>query len=910
MINNAILEGYLNCKYKPFLILSGRQGIKNEYEIMQSELLEKYKSDFKKGIIKKYGEKSIIDDFEFSRSVRKKGIHFSFDINIKNSDFDITFDAIQIVNGKIFPILLVSDEKVYKKEKMILSSKCLILKRIFGLNNEEAKIYFGNDFKTIKIKLNYFLSETTRFLEDLEKIYKKVSEPLPYKHDHCKICEFEEFCYSKLIEKDDLSLLSSIREREKLGYEKKGIFTVKQLSYTFNPKKRGKRVKTKETPYYSSLKALALRDNKVYLYDKLEMPAAKTKVFIDVEGNSDGSSVYLIGIHIFDNDNIKTHSLWADNLYGEKALFMEFLSILGKLNDAHIFYYGKYELKIFKRIISTLKINKEISDLLLYKSTNILDVIYKNIYFPTYSNSLKDIGKYLGCSWSIINSSGIQSIVWRRKWDMSKDLTLKKRLIEYNSEDCVALKIITDFIYKIFSKESYGDEESKNISLVKDIKDNEDKPWLDKKFVSEDIEVITKCAYFEYQRNKIFFRTNENIKKIKRQKPVITKKKYKSNKIINYYPKRCFKCHNSSKYCDRHKLSCRTCFDLHISPYGIKKNIISAYDYPYICKRYVTEKDPSNPIRFPKFGHNLISWAMHQHVAYQISMENIARIALDYFGLPLDNRQIWRFKIAAARYYKDTYEEILNKIIGGNFVHVDETKVNFQKGSGYVWVFTNMEQVYYLYRPTRKSYFLHPLLKDFKGILISDFYSGYDSLNCNQQKCLIHLIRDLNNALLKNPQDDELKEIVVDFGGLLRKIMNTVDKHGLKKKFLHKHKTPVNIFFNKLKKNNLNSETADKFKKRFLAYQNELFTFLEFDNIPWNNNNAEHAIKHFAKYRSDVNGRLSAQGSEAYLILLSIYQTCKYKGVNFLDFLLSREKDIDLFIERCKNKKYRSKIRQ
>ena len=89
------------------------------------------------------------------------------------------------------------------------------------------------------------------------------------------------------------------------------------------------------------------------------MPTAKTKVFIDMEGNSDGSSVYLIGIHIFDNDNIKIHSLWADNLYDKKAIFMEFLSILDKLNDAHIFYYGKYELKIFKRIISTLKINKK-----------------------------------------------------------------------------------------------------------------------------------------------------------------------------------------------------------------------------------------------------------------------------------------------------------------------------------------------------------------------------------------------------------------------------------------------------------------------------------------------------------------------------------------------------------------------
>jgi hypothetical protein len=36
-------------------------------------------------------------------------------------------------------------------------------------------------------------------------------------------------------------------------------------------------------------------------------------------------------------------------------------------------------------------------------------------------------------------------------------------------------------------------------------------------------------------------------------------------------------------------------------------------------------------------------------------------------------------------------------------------------------------------------------------------------------------------------------------------------------------------------------------------YSRELFTFLDYDGIPWNNNNAEHAIKYFAKYRRPVN---------------------------------------------------------
>src|SRR5262245_19066025 len=40
-----------------------------------------------------------------------------------------------------------------------------------------------------------------------------------------------------------------------------------------------------------------------------------------------------------------------------------------------------------------------------------------------------------------------------------------------------------------------------------------------------------------------------------------------------------------------------------------------------------------------------------------------------------------------------------------------------------------------------------------------------------------------------------------------------------------------------------------------------------------------------------------------YLLLLSICQTCHYKGVSFLKFLLSRERDVDAFSDRPHRKR-------
>jgi len=43
---------------------------------------------------------------------------------------------------------------------------------------------------------------------------------------------------------------------------------------------------------------------------------------------------------------------------------------------------------------------------------------------------------------------------------------------------------------------------------------------------------------------------------------------------------------------------------------------------------------------------------------------------------------------------------------------------------------------------------------------------------------------------------------------------------------------------------------------------------------------------------------MGEDGLSDYLVLLSIYQTCKYRGVSFLKFLLSREDDVDEYCRR------------
>ena len=132
-----------------------------------------------------------------------------------------------------------------------------------------------------------------------------------------------------------------------------------------------------------------------------------------------------------------------------------------------------------------------------------------------------------------------------------------------------------------------------------------------------------------------------------------------------------------------------------------------------------------------------------------------------------------------------------------------------------------------------------------------------------------------------------------EFGSLLRTIIQTVDRYGLKRRNLRKHKPVVLRFLDSVASRDFSSELADKYKKRFQKSGSKMFTFLDHDGVPWNNNNAEHAIKSFAKFRRHADGRFTERSMKEYLVLASVVGTCEFNNVNVLKFLLSKETTLE-----------------
>ena len=182
--------------------------------------------------------------------------------------------------------------------------------------------------------------------------------------------------------------------------------------------------------------------------------------------------------------------------------------------------------------------------------------------------------------------------------------------------------------------------------------------------------------------------------------------------------------------------------------------------------------------------------------------------------------------------------------------------------------------------------------------LVSDFYNVYDSAPCLQQKCLIHLVRDINDDLLKAPFDEELKELATRFTALMTPIIESIDRYGLTKRHLGKFIGDAERYRKWVAGQQFSSKVAQGYQKRIGKYGDRLFTFLSHDGVPWHNNLAENAVKLVVSRRRLIDGLMSEDGIAHYLIFLSIYQTLRRKGGSFLRFLLSGKTDVFEFLGR------------
>jgi hypothetical protein len=635
-----------------------------------------------------------------------------------------------------------------------------------------------------------------------------------------------------------------------------------------------------------------------------EITIEGTPVYLDVEGLPDRDFYYLIGVRLGSlNSAAAQYSFWADSVEDERRIWNEFIGILANIRDPVLIHYGNYETVFLRRMSDRYGVPAADSSFAraVRKSVNLLSVIFAQVYFPTFSNRLKDIGHFLGARWTGPVTSGLQSLSFRLEWEQSLSPELKAALVEYNRDDCVAIETVTSHLTQII-------REAKSRADV----EFSDKP---KKIASNKsveihgfLESFLKSAHFAYARSRIKISPSKGDQSLSPRTKIPKKRQHRRSlssikaKIVQVPRRRICPRHPGHKLSVSSKRSQHSVIDLAFTKSGSRKVIIRYTGLMGYCNLCHESHSPPaiRRLKGQMFGWNFQAWVIYQRIALRMSYRLISKAAYDLFSEPLAPETAAGFIEKFSQYYQRTDDLLLHTLLDGPVVQLDETRINILGADQYVWVFTDNTRVAFKLRPNRGTEFLQPLLSTFKGTVVTDFYGGYDALPCRQQKCLVHLIRDLNDDLWKNPFDEELEGFVAAVRDLLVPLLEDVRRFGLRARHLRKHRNRVDRFYRDIITGQVSvRDTTARYRKRFERYKESLFSFTENDGVPWHNNAAERALRHLAVQRK-ISGAFSEKGARDYLRLLAIAQTCRFQRKSFLGFLLSKSTDVDEYRDRSR----------
>jgi predicted RecB family nuclease len=554
-ITRDVLEAYLDCKTKAHLKLAGQRGMKSDYEGLLAATRQEVRQTAIAHIHAQYPEGDVARDIPLTAAALRAGPSFILDAALEDDLLALNFDGLKKVDGSsklddfhYIPALFHEGRKLNKGQRLQLELFGLLLSQVQGRLPASGVVWHGRECRASKVRLNPDVRRTERLLREVREMVGAESPPKLILNDHCQVCEFRHRCHDQAVQEDNISLLRGMGEKEVKGYARKGIFTVTQLAHTFRPRRQGKRQVQRTHRHYHALQALAVRDRRVYVFGTPDLPDSPVRIYLDMEGDPDEGYIYLIGMIVVRGDSETRRSFWADGKEQECLILEQFLAEVGRYEDFLMFCYGGYERAFLKRIRKQAK-QKAPVDRVLKALVNTLSLIYSHIYFPTYSNGLKDIGGLLGCSWTEPDASGIQSVVWRRRWEDTKDEEWKQRLTTYNLEDCATLKRVTEFVYAAFAGMSAsfipeptgaGDPPVLRVQDIDRWANN--RKWGRVNFFHPDYAFVNKCAYFDYQRERVYVRTSRTLRKNQGRRGKSCRQKLRVSKHVKITASRCPAC--------------------------------------------------------------------------------------------------------------------------------------------------------------------------------------------------------------------------------------------------------------------------------------------------------------------------------------------------------------------------------
>lgn len=267
------------------------------------------------------------------------------------------------------------------------------------------------------------------------------------------------------------------------------------------------------------------------------------------------------------------------------------------------------------------------------------------------------------------------------------------------------------------------------------------------------------------------------------------------------------------------------------------------------------------------------------------------------------------------RYLSLVFDRMKLVLLKQDVIQADETTVEVSKdgrkagSKSYMWVYSTGELdnsgkrvVLYDYQKTRSTEHLRRFLKDYAGILISDGYQSYHTLEKEKENlivsgCYAHARRRFSNAIKAMPKDMDEAEVKKSLAYSALKQLATIYKieESLKELSAEERlerrclsvKPLVEAFFEWIRTNQnkvpAKSETGEGFSY-CLNQEKYLKIFLTNGNVPIDNSSSERNIRPFCVGRKNWMMIDTIAGAQASAIAYSIAETAKANNLKPYDY--------------------------
>lgn len=270
------------------------------------------------------------------------------------------------------------------------------------------------------------------------------------------------------------------------------------------------------------------------------------------------------------------------------------------------------------------------------------------------------------------------------------------------------------------------------------------------------------------------------------------------------------------------------------------------------------------------------------HYLVGISINNLVKMLNYLHGFPISAGGLVQGWQRLANLLKPAYEKIAQKARNSAVLNADETGWRINGITHWLWAFCNDQLCYYTIDRSRGSPVILEFLGTFfKGVLICDFWGAYNKIFAlAKQRCLFHLFSEL----LKVDKSNHSAQWKAFRKKLSRILKDAIRLHERKEEFsspqYQRRKESIHQRLSNLVRVGYDDKDCHRLSKRLKRHQNELFTFLDYDEVSPYNNHAEQQMRKPVITRRISQQNRSDKGALTQAILMSIFRTAELQNLN------------------------------